>query len=403
MKRILILILLSMPVFAGAQLTLENIWYSRELSPKFIPGFQYLNDGLTYCKFEENADKTRTCNRYEIKSGNLLGTLFSTEKILVDAAPIQVESFTFSDDETKVILSNGFEPVYRHSGKSNVWVYDLKSQKLQRISNKKIMYATLSPDGSKVAYVSDNNLFYFDMLKGKDIQITFDGAKNSIINGAVDWVYEEEFSMSKGFEWSPDGSYIAYYRFDESNVPEFGMDIYGSLYPQREVWKYPKAGEPNSRVDVLIYKTGKKRPVLCETGSANDQYLPRIKWMSTNFLSVQRLNRLQNKLEVLRFSYFYAKPEVIYTETNEKYLEIGDWHFTNAADTSNKYLAFYQRAKRLQPYLRTEQIKQSRTAYHRKMGCRSVFRICREAKSPVFHYRDGQTFEKQSVSLYDWK
>lgn len=328
-----------------AQLTLENIWYSREFSPKFVAGFQNLSDGITYCRLDENADKSRACNRYEIKTGNLLGTLFSTEKILLDGKPIQIESYTFSTDESRVLITNGFESVYRHSGKSHTWVYELKTSKLHKISDRKIMYATMSPDASKVAYVSDNNLFYFDIKKGKSVQITFDGKKNQIINGAVDWVYEEEFSMSKGFEWSPDGTFIAYYRFDESKVPEFGMDIYGSLYPQREVWKYPKAGEPNSRVDVLIHQIGKRKPVLCETGSQNDQYLPRIKWMSLNYLSVQRLNRLQNKMEMLRFSYFYPKGEVLYTETNDKYLEVTDWTFTNQADTAMQNMAYFTSEK----------------------------------------------------------
>lgn len=341
MKRSLIFALLIAPIVAFAQLTLENIWYSREFSPKYVAGFNSLNDGLSYCRLEPNEDKSSSCNRYEYKSGNKLGTLFSTDKMLVDGKPVQIEAFEFSEDETKVLISNGYEAVYRHSGKSNVWVYDLKTGKMQKISDRKVMYASMSPDGSKVAYVSDNNLYYCDLVKAREVQITFDGVKNSIINGAVDWVYEEEFSMSRGFEWSPDGSYIAYYRFDESGVPEFGMDIYGSLYPKRETWKYPKAGEPNSRVDVLIYKLGKKKPVICQTGSENDQYLPRIKWMSKNYLSVQRLNRHQNKMEMLRFSYFYPKGELIYTETNEKYVEVADWHFSNPEDTAGPYLAFF--------------------------------------------------------------
>ena len=345
MKRLLFLTTFLAFASLQAQLTLENIWYSREFSPKFVSGFQNLSDGITYCRLDENADKSRACNRYEIKTGNLLGTLFSTEKILVDNKPIQIESYTFSTDESRVLITNGFESVYRHSGKSHTWVYELKTGKLHKISDRKIMYATMSPDASKVAYVSDNNLFYFDIKKNKSVQITFDGKKNQVINGAVDWVYEEEFSMSKGFEWSPDGTFIAYYRFDESKVPEFGMDIYGSLYPQREVWKYPKAGEPNSRVDVLIHQIGKRKPVLCETGSQNDQYLPRIKWMSLNYLSVQRLNRLQNKMEMLRFSFFYPKGEVLYTETNDKYIEVCDWTFTNQADTAMQNMAYFTSEK----------------------------------------------------------
>ena len=328
MKKLYVFIFLGLSLNVSAQLTLEKIWNSREYTSRFVQGFNHLNDGTSYCQLDDNPDKSKSCNRYDIKTGNKVSAIFSTDKMLVDGQPVVIESYTFSPDEKKVLITNGFEPVYRHSGKSNTYVYDIDNSRLTRISDKKVMYATLSPDGSKVAYVSDNNLFCFDLAKGKETQITRDGLKNSIINGAVDWVYEEEFSMSRGFEWSPDGEYIAYYKFDESKVPQFSMDIYGKLYPEKETWKYPKAGEPNSRVDVYIHKVGKKKDMRCETGSGNDQYLPRIKWISKNYLGVQRLNRLQNKLELLSFSYDYPKPDVLLTETNEKYLEVNDMHFT---------------------------------------------------------------------------
>jgi dipeptidyl-peptidase-4 len=327
MKKLVFCLCLLTSIKAFSQLTLEKIWNSREYSPKFVMGFNHLSDGTSYCQLDENPDKSKSCNRYDIKTGNKLSTLFSSEKILVDGQPVSIESYTFSEDEKKVLISNGFEQVYRHSGKSNVYIYDIPTAVLVKISDRKVMYATLSPDGKKVAYVVDNNLYCFDLEKGKEKQVTRDGMKNAIINGAVDWVYEEEFSMSRGFEWSPDGQYIAYYRFDETKVPQYSMDIYGKLYPDKETWKYPKAGEPNSRVDVYIHKVGGGQDVLCETGSQNDQYLPRIKWISDNYLGVQRLNRLQNRLELLSFSYNYSKPEILYTETNEKYVEVNDMTF----------------------------------------------------------------------------
>lgn len=334
------LCLLLLSVSHAQELSLENIWENSSLSAKSASGFKMLQDGKSYCKLERAENKTLSCVRYEIESGNKLGVIFSTEDILLDSMPLALEGFEFSDDESKVLISNGFEAVYRHSGKSNYYLYDLKTKKLTQISNKKIMYATLSPDASKVAYVSDNNLYYYDIKKNKDVQISRDGEKNRIINGAVDWVYEEEFSMSKGFEWSPNSQFIAYYKFDEEKVPTFSMDIYGSLYPQKETWKYPKAGEPNSKVDVYIHKLGSKKDVKCETNSENDQYLPRIQWMSDNYLSVMRLNRLQNKLEMLKFSYFYNKAEVIYTEDNQWYIDISDWHFYSNVDTTLPYAVF---------------------------------------------------------------
>lgn len=330
MKKILLILFTSAIFNVYSQLTLENIWYSREFSPKFVSGFQYLSDGKSYCQLDKNTDNSYTCNRYDIQTGSKSGTLFSTDKIQVDTRPIIIEGFTFSTDEKKVLITNGYEQVYRHSGKSNTYLYDIDNGKLTKISDKKIMYATLSPDGSKVAYVSDNNLFYYDVLKNKDIQITKDGKKNEIINGAVDWVYEEEFSMSQGFEWSPDGQHLAFYRFDESKVPEFGMYLYGQLYPELEKWKYPKAGQPNSKVDVYIHNLKKKKSLKCETGSENDQYLPRIKWLSKSNLSIQRLNRHQNKLEILSVS-TEGKNSILYSEENKYYVEVNDltnyYHF----------------------------------------------------------------------------
>ncbi|HEY1046763.1 MAG TPA: DPP IV N-terminal domain-containing protein, partial [Bacteroidia bacterium] len=341
MRRIILILTLFMAVVSNAQqLSLENIWNSREFSPKFTPGFNTLSDGKTFCRLDMNEDKSRSCNRYDIRTGNKIGQVFSTDKMLVDSQPIQIESYAFSQDEKKVLITNGFESVYRHSGMSNVYVFDLRTNKLSRVSNRKIMYPQFSPDGNKVAYVIENNLYYFDLVKNKEVKITSDGMKNSIINGAVDWVYEEEFSMSQGYEWSPDGQYLAYYKFNEEKVPFFSMDIFGSLYPKKEIWKYPKAGEANSKVDVYIHKLGKKKDVLCMTGSENDQYLPRIKWISTNYLSIQRLNRLQNKLEVLKFSYYFNQPEIIYTEENARYIDIEDWTFFGGKDSNGVYAMF---------------------------------------------------------------
>ncbi len=312
-----------------AQLTLENIWFSRNFSPKSVMGLRSMNDGQSYCQLKANGDdkKSFSCNKYDVKNGEYLTAIFNTSQILVEDKPIEIGGFSFSEDEMKVLITNGFEALYRHSGKSNAYVFNKNNNKLIKISQQKVMYPTFSPDGNKLAYVIDNNLFYFDLVKNKEIQVTKDGFRNKIINGAVDWVYEEEFSMSKGFEWSPNSQFLAYYKFDETLVPEFTMDIFGTLYPQRETWKYPKAGEKNSKVDVYIHKIGSKKDKLCLTNSENDQYLPRIKWMSDSYLSIQRLNRHQNQLDVLKFSYQLTNPTIIYQEKNEKYIEINDLNF----------------------------------------------------------------------------
>jgi dipeptidyl-peptidase-4 len=189
----------------------------------------------------------------------------------------------------------------------------------------RLRYPTLSPDNKNVAYVKDNNMFIFNLESQTEKQITSDGKINSIINGAVDWVYEEEFSMSVGFQWSPTGKYLAYYRFDESNVKEFSMDIFNDLYPSQEKWKYPKAGEANSVVDVYVHDLTKNKNVQAFVESQRDQYIPRIKWSQTdNALSIQRLNRLQNHWELLFCDPNTGNCKLVLEEKDAAYVEITD-------------------------------------------------------------------------------
>src|SRR5690606_32236428 len=142
----------------------------------------------------------------------------------------------------------------------------------------KQQYATLSPDGSKVAFVRDNNLFFTDLASGKETQVTSDGKYNHIINGSTDWVYEEEFAFARAFFWNADGSKLAFYRFDESEVKEFEMSLYEGLYPEIYKFKYAKPGEKNSVVSIHIYDLASNQTVGVDVGAETDQYIPRIKW-----------------------------------------------------------------------------------------------------------------------------
>ena len=181
-----------------------------------------------------------------------------------------------------------------------------------------------------VAFVKENNIFTIDLNSLEEIQVTHDGTMNQIINGATDWVYEEEFGFSKGFFWSPKGNRIAYYKFDESKVKEFQMAMYGDLYPDQYTFKYPKAGETNSEVDIYIYDTNDLVSKKVGVGTERNQYIPRIQWTkSNNELCVMRLNRLQNHLEFLLTDLSKKEPfeigtKVIYEERTDTYIEIND-------------------------------------------------------------------------------
>lgn len=241
---------------------------------------------------------------------------------------IPLDDYDLSADKKRVLLFTGREYIYRHSSKAITFVYDIASKKAARIYKDKILHATFSPDGNKIAFVSDNNLYLYDIESGKTKAITTDGKWNYIINGNCDWVYEEEFSFTQAYQWSEKGNYIAYYRFDETNVKEYNMTMYNNTYNEQYRYKYPKAGEENSKVEIHIYElaTGKKAKAQFEQG---DIYIPRIKWTKDDSkLCVFWMNRHQDNLKLLLTDANTGQSTTMYEEKNKYYLEIDDnWKF----------------------------------------------------------------------------
>jgi dipeptidyl-peptidase-4 len=319
----------ALPTLAqNKKFTLEQIWGSGELSAKAVSGFQSMKDGEHYTRVEfDSATKQNFLYKYNYKTGKKQGIVLEESQLKPAGTekPLGMDGYQFSPDETKIMVMSEYEQIYRHSFKARYAIYDKAKKKCEYISDKKGMYPTFSPDGKKIAWVRDNNLYIIDLETGTETAVTTDGRKNEIINGAVDWVYEEEFSMDKGFEWNVDGTKLAYYRFDERKVKEFGMPIYGSLYPTYETFKYPKAGEGNSDVEVYIYSMNDKKITKVDVGAEKDQYIPRIHWtMDAQKLSFLRLNRLQNKLELIMTQAESGKSTTIITEEADTYLDIFD-------------------------------------------------------------------------------
>ncbi len=237
---------------------------------------------------------------YNLETGKQERTLFDNQDQKFGGSTLAVDEYTFSKDEQKMLLRTESENIYRHSVLQRVYIYDISSGSIRLLDYDKVLHATFSPDGQKVAFVKKNNLYYKDLQKDFVVQVTTDGEKNKIINGNCDWVYEEEFSFTRAFDWSSDGSYLAYYRFDESLVPEYTIAKYNGLYPEQYTYKYPKAGERNSIVQVKIYNVQTRATTSADIGRETDQYVPRIKWMdNAGKLCIYRMNRLQNKLELL--------------------------------------------------------------------------------------------------------
>jgi dipeptidyl-peptidase 4 len=322
--------LLFVSAFAQSTISLEDIWKGGQLQAKTVQGWVSMNNGQHYSILERNGELTFV-GKYEYKTGNLVDTLLSSARLKNEnGEAIRIESYEFNSSETVALVGTNSEKIYRHSQKSDYYVVDLKSKKVSSLHRKeKQMLADFSPDGNKVAFVVNNNLYYKDLLSGKEFQISKDGEINKIINGACDWVYEEEFGFDKAFQWSPDGNRICYYRFDETLVPEFEMSTYGGLYPGKSVFKYPKAGEKNAEVTLLVYDLKIDKNISVESGKEKDQYIPRMIWTkNTNELCFIRLNRLQNNAEIMIADAASGKSRVVFVERSDKFVDINDdWYF----------------------------------------------------------------------------
>jgi dipeptidyl-peptidase-4 len=306
---------------------LEDLYMRPTFSAKSVRGMNSMKDGKTYASFEKGH-----LNIYNYKTGELENTLFGITDLTMhpDSLPIGLQDYELSANEEKMLCATEMESIYRHSYHATYYIYDFKTQTLQPLSeNGKQRLATFSPDATKVAFMRDNNLFIKDLKTGEERQFTNDGLYNHIINGAPDWVYEEEFSFSQGFYWSPDSKKIAFMKFDESKVREFQMEEFEGLYPDWYSFKYPKAGEDNSIVEIYVYNLENGKTVKMDTGKETDIYLPRIAWTKdANVLAIQRLNRHQNHLEILAADAKTGKSRVFYDETNDYYIDItDDWHF----------------------------------------------------------------------------
>ncbi|MDP2526290.1 S9 family peptidase [Maribacter dokdonensis] len=318
------LILLSFSVIIWAQekkISVSEI-YQGAFRTEGLEALRSMNNGTQYTVLHTNRfSQSTTVDKYDYKTLEKVGTVVSSE----DLAEIPTFSaYTFSDDEKKLLLSTEIEPIFRRSRLGVFYVYEIASKKVVKVSESKIQEPLFSPDGSQVAYVKDNNLYIFTIESGETKQITQDGVKNQIINGVTDWVYEEEFSFVRAFEWNADGSKIAFLRFDETSVPEFSMDVYGTgLYQQPHVFKYPKAGENNSKVTLHLLDVASGNIAAVDLNSA--YYIPRIKWMNhKDMLSVQTLNRHQDHLTMYAVNAKKNEVSVLLEEKDDAYVDITD-------------------------------------------------------------------------------
>jgi dipeptidyl-peptidase-4 len=323
----------SLTAFAGTgkQITLEDIFVNNTFNQDRIYGMNWLNSGEHYTAFGSGTEN-RMLFRYENRTDKKLDMIFDGAQLIPEGEtkPILCVLYTFSPDESKIMFATDPEYIYRYSTREANYVYDLKTKKLTPLSvNGKQRLAVFSPDGKQVAFVRDNNIFIVDLATNKETQVTKDGEWNKIINGGTDWVYEEEFALPNGMYWSPDSKKLAFLRFDESMVKEYQMTMYNTgLYPTPSTFKYPKAGEQNSVVTLHVYDLATMKTIPVNVGAETNQYIPRVKWTKDpGKLSFIRMNRLQNKQELLIANANDGTSMTILEENSKTYIEVCD-HLT---------------------------------------------------------------------------
>lgn len=293
---------------AAQEITLDKI-YSGYYRGKGVAGIASMKNGENYLVIEPTG-----IAKYSYKTSQKEGNLVEG----------QFESYEFSDDESKILLLKESQPIYRHSFLGKFDVKDLKSGKTISLNDgKPVQEPRFSPDATKVAFVSENNLFFQDLSSGKITQITKDGKKNSILNGLADWVYEEEFGHARLFEWTKNSDAIVFVKSDESQVPEIYIPIYGkSLYPTEMRYKYPKAGEKNSIVSAQLFRldSGKTMPI--NLSSFKNYYIPNVvQTEKADEIVLITSERIQNASDVLKVNTKTGAVQKLFTETDEKWID----------------------------------------------------------------------------------
>ena len=303
-------------------LTVERIWRNYEFSAKGASAYQMLNDGVHFVEWSDAGDLIKGDISNNTTKAEIL---ISKSALLWEDKQIVVAGFEFNANEQKVLLWSAPKAIYRRSFEAFYFLYDLNSKKLEALDadHSPQTLAEYSPDGKKVSFIHGNDIFIKDLASGKVSKVTEDGKRNKIINGTTDWVYEEEFAITKAYGWSPDSKFLAFLKFDEREVPEFQMAMYGELYPEQYKYKYPKAGEVNSEVTLhmIDIKTAKIQKI--DVGAY--EYIPRLQWSSqANQLVVQTMNRHQNELHywLIDATQKTVSTKKFFTESSETYVDV---------------------------------------------------------------------------------
>jgi dipeptidyl-peptidase-4 len=314
----------TLTIFGQQKITVEEI-YSGAFRAKGMDELQSMKNTNQYTVLNyDPTSRSMQIDLFDFATLKKVTTLIDSKSFPVLADGI--DSYTFSPDEKLILIANNTNQIFRHSFTADYYLYDTTNKKASKVFDFQVQEPTFSPDGKKIAFARDNNLYVYDIASKQITTITTDGKKNSVINGITDWVYEEEFAFVRAFDWSNDSKKVAYIRFDESQVPEFSMSIFKKdLYPTVETFKYPKAGEKNSEVSLHIYDVVSKGTQKVNLTQYADFYIARMQWTNeSNVLSAQVLNRHQDNLDLLFIDGNSGATKVVLNEKDKAYVDVTD-------------------------------------------------------------------------------
>ncbi len=339
------------PILTSAQnkLSLSDFVTDHTFQAKTVSGVNSMNDGIHFSSLKNSSSIVK----YSYRTGEEVETIFSLDQL--KEKPIeQITAYTFSANEQRILIESNKKPIYRRSYTAEYYIWDDYTQTLYELSEYGPQQAAeFSPDGERVAFVRDNNLFIKTIRFGTEQQVTNDGEFNKIINGIPDWVYEEEFGYNKAYAWSPNSDKLAFVKFNETEVSEFSMQMYKGMVPERTdnelypgfyTFKYPKAGEKNSEVSVHVYDIKTRTTIEADTGEETDIYIPRLKWSPDGEnLVIFSLNRRQNELVVLYTNPHTGDSRTLFTERNNRYIDSDFLDFFRYLEDNSHFVVMSER------------------------------------------------------------
>lgn len=333
------LLLAVAPAFAQSQtadtskLTLDRIFSSDDFRGDRVPSIKWL-DGGAYTSMRPSKAQKGANDLIRVDATGKIEVLVPAEKLIPPNAkePLSIHGYEFSKNLDLVLIYTNSVKVWRQNTRGDYWIFQRSTGKLTKLGGdakpSTLMFAKLSPDGTRIGYVRENNLFVEPVEGGPPVKLTSDGS-DEVINGTFDWVYEEEFFCRDGWRWSPDGKSIAYWQLDTKGVRIFTLiDNTSGTYPILKNFAYPKTGERNSlcRVGVISAAGGATTKWIDVPGDTRtDFYIPRMDWAdNSKELVIQRINRLQNAVDVMLADATTGKVQTVITERDGAWIDIHD-------------------------------------------------------------------------------